>query len=484
MRLGRFRVSAFHALRRFAAAQEGSVAIILALVILPIVTLAGAAVDLRRVSAAKTQLQAVADTAALAGVDALRQGGNPVTAATNYVQGSYAGQNVQPTSSTMQRDATTVTVRLWMKVPMTIMKLARFNEISIMADATATYGAGASKAEIVLALDATQSMARDRRLDTAKIAAINLIDKVMLRPDGSPDPNVRVGLVPFAKYVNIGTQYNSEPWLLGPEWLATSLTHERIAYRCVDATIVTEQIQKTCYRDDDEPYDCSFSYTHVDQCRKYGDEERYLNRWFGCVGSEPPRVDGSNSDESDIFNQQNPARAFVVEFNDAVIQYDKRCPEALVRLTANRQRLKDVIETLKPEGETYIAPGLLWAWRLLSPRSAFADGSALEGVKKSIVLLTDGANTHSPYVSHDYQVHHSTDVSFANQKLLKICANAKAAGVKIYTIAFMLKDEVIKKRLKQCASTEANFYDAPSTDEMQRAFGDIGVKMTAMRLIR
>jgi hypothetical protein len=113
--------------------------------------------------------------------------------------------------------------------------------------------------------------------------------------------------------------------------------------------------------------------------------------------------------------------------------------------------IKSAVNAMQAGGETYIAPGLLWAWRLLAPPSGsgpFGDGAPYGSIKKTIILMTDGANTHSPR----YPDHEGTDVVLANKLTAQVCQNAKAQNIVIYTIAFEVTDQTIKDLLSQCSS--------------------------------
>ena len=63
--------------------------------------------------------------------------------------------------------------------------------------------------EVILVLDKTGSMA-GAKLEALKAAAAELVEQIM---DGE---NVRVGIVPFAQYVNIGLDLRNEPGFLVP----------------------------------------------------------------------------------------------------------------------------------------------------------------------------------------------------------------------------------------------------------------------------
>ncbi|WP_018899823.1 TadE/TadG family type IV pilus assembly protein [Rhizobium sp. 2MFCol3.1] len=84
-----------------------------------------------------------------------------------------------------------------------------------------------------------------------------------------------------------------------------------------------------------------------------------------------------------------------------------------------------------------------------------------------IVLMTDGDMTGDS----------STWNSNLDQSVRNECTNAKAAGIKIYTVAFMAPDKG-KALLKFCASTEANYYEPNTMDALTAAFSSIGEAAT------
>jgi Flp pilus assembly protein TadG len=477
MRQAGFRFSLSPFLRRFARAEGGGVALIFGLTILPLLLATGAAVDYRRATEVRTRLQKAADSAALAAVDALRRGADPEAAATNYVDQRVAGTNLTTTNATLQRGPATITVRVRTRLPTAFMKLARIDEIPISVEATAAVGAGNQPVDLAIVIDTTESMAQQGRLAAAKTAAKDLIDTIMLQPDGSTNRAVRVGLVPFAKYVNIGTQYQREPWLNAPAWLRTSLTHDRCPDTCLEHDLEPIHRPRTCYDNDATARNCDVDVVVWKNCRRWGPPTQcFQSEWKGCVASE-----FSPDDESD---RPRDIRPLVIEDADSWFPYDLRCPRPLTRLSRDVVALKQSVDALTPEGETYIAPGLLWGWRLLSTNPPFADGSVNPATKKFIVLMTDGANTHSPYLGYDETVHEGTNVAYANEKLLKICTNIKNAGIRLYTIAFKIADPTTQSLLRRCVAADSNYFDAQTNTQLLQAFSAIGSQITTLRLIR
>lgn len=455
---------------RFLDSRDGNVAMIFGLVVVPIMLMLGAAVDYGRASQARTALQTTVDSAAIAAAAAMLKGGDPTQVAANYVQQRFTpvGRTVTTTTTA---DATQgiVTVRANTSVATSVMKLARVDALAVAATATAALGAsGGQTVELAIAFDATGSMSQGGKLTTAQAAAKGLIDKVMKLPGGAVNPNVRVGLAPFTTHVNVGLAYRGASWLTN----STDYT-ETLPQSCYDTypNVVygpTYHVTQTCTADG-VSYDCSYDTadvlswgTPVNVCST----PTLTHTWYGCVGSQ-----NSPADENDVANASNkvPALFDVTE-----------CPSALMRLGNDQTALNAAIDALTPNGETYIAPGLLWGWRLLSPNPPFADGLPIGSAKKILVLMTDGANTHSA----SYPDHNNTDVAASNSKLVNVCAAVKAAGITLYTIAFQVSDATIQSVLSQCATGVPYYYNAQTNADLQAAFNSIGAQLTNLRLVQ
>ena len=74
---------------------------------------------------------------------------------------------------------------------------------SVLVSAKTESSFGTDTIEIAIALDTTGSMDPGNKLTDAKKAASDLVD-TLFGPSGV-NPRVKVGIVPFHHYVNIGT---------------------------------------------------------------------------------------------------------------------------------------------------------------------------------------------------------------------------------------------------------------------------------------
>ena len=195
------------------------------------------------------------------------------------------------------------------------------------------------------------------------------------------------------------------------------------------------------------------------------------------------------------------------------------CPEKLTRLTNNKAQALAAVANMNywNNGGTVISEGLMWAWRALSPNKPFADGAPYSNTnaKKVVVLMTDGVNgladngnSGSPNIS-DYSAYGYLGSSrfywangvttyaglqtFLDNRLKAACDNAKAAGIKIYTVLFNHAgglsgaDQAHSAALLQyCASKPEYAYLATDANGLDTAFAQIAVSAAAtpLRLTR
>jgi Flp pilus assembly protein TadG len=195
------------------------------------------------------------------------------------------------------------------------------------------------------------------------------------------------------------------------------------------------------------------------------------------------------------------------------------CPDPVVRLTNNQGQVISAISTLNywMSGGTAISEGLMWAWRTLSPNAPYSDGQPYNapGVKKVIVLMTDGVNelidngnnsttintlNVSDYSAYGYlggnRLWYANNVqtyaaaaTYLDNRLAAACTNAKAAGIKIYTVMFnhagfltAAQQNHVTSLLQQCASQPTYAYLATDATSLTNAFSAIANSATAAPL--
>ncbi len=173
----------------------------------------------------------------------------------------------------------------------------------------------------------------------------------------------------------------------------------------------------------------------------------------------------------------------------------------LCRLQLIFHAVKLKVDSLEARGSTNILEGAMWGWRSLSSRAPLTEGAAPNrvGVKKILILLTDGTNSlgsisnsmGSSSTSFGHLVDgrlglvSGTDAEITdamNSKTLAACSNAKADGIEIYTIRLEEPNVTTGTLLQDCASSPDHYLDVPDRSMLDEAFSKIAKKISQIRL--
>ncbi len=235
---------------------------------------------------------------------------------------------------------------------------------------------------------------------------------------------VRVGLVPFAQYVNVSTAVQAAPeradiWLEYPP-------------RRGEQRVRLCRAKRTCLRRQSPPRG---SYCYSDQCRRkypcleWSQPQRVCkwvsveNTWRGCVGSRDWRHAHGDSD-------------YAIAKVPAVYEFASNgernvCPAPVRGLTLlDRPGMKSIRRSLfrlRPRGGAYLPDAYGWARRALSGNLPYAEAREAHGrVRRVIVVVSAGVNT----VSNDPGGHDRTshDIRRANRQTLSACTIARGQG--------------------------------------------------------
>ncbi|MER2604873.1 MAG: pilus assembly protein [Siculibacillus sp.] len=453
-------------LRRLLGDRSGATAMTFALVLLPLIVAAGGGVDAYVMWKKQGLLQSVVDAAVLAGSVQQDESADGVATATTFISKNFDDPQGATSTKTITLDIakSLITAEVTAKVKASFLPLIGLSEFTIRVKSAATWGG--QLMEVAISLDGTGSMSGSK-LTAAKQAAKDLTNILFTVPGtGAHNSKVKVALVPFARYVNVGLASRPSTWLDVP----SDSTWTK--YECWDTwpgSTCTGYVHRTgtCYNDG-VPYSCEWDectgWTSVPKVTACATNS-YSSVWHGCVGSRASPLD---------LQAEVTIAAKVPGLMDAW------CNAELVRLTNTKGKIISGIEAIGANDETFIATGMLWAWRTLSSKLPFGDGAAdAKTTKKAIVLMTDGANT----VSATPPQHWGSDVAASNAQLTQTCANAKAEGISIFTVAFEVTDANIKSILTNCASNANYFFDATDSAALIAAFNKIGSMLTARRLV-
>jgi Flp pilus assembly protein TadG len=270
--------------------------------------------------------------------------------------------------------------------------------------------------DIALVLDSTGSM-RGSKMTTLKSAATDMIDII----DEYSDTNVRMSVVPFSDYVNVGVSQRNATW--------SDVLPDRSARAASSGQLAVAE-----------------------------------RKWEGCVGS------------------RNTPDHLRVAYNGrkipALYRGQVSCGSELLPLTTNFNAVKSTINGLVASGWTYMPSGILWGWRTLddnAPFSHYSDGKT----EKVMILMTDGENTRAKNgVMHNQAGQNNK----ADQTTRDLCNAIKDEKITIYTIAYEVNDTSTRDLLKGCATVEANYYNARNAGQLRKAFEDIADTLIEVRI--
>ena len=448
-------MSASRLINRFRENESGTTAILFGVSLVAMLGAMGAAMDISRAVSEKSKVQSVADIASLQAARSLEGDDTQLLlgAQAVFAQHFPAGSPVTVTGVVRNGDA--VTVEAQSRVDTTLATFLGIDEVPVSVKSTSTFAV--NDVDIALVLDTTGSMAGGKMSDL-KTAAGELLDTLeAVEGDG-----IRLSVVPFAQHVNVGLSRAGANWLEVPADQVTPAATECRMERPVIGRSNCRTVYATGYNDG-VPFD--YSYPVCDT--EYGDEEEVCRAfpertetWQGCVGSRNVPLDSQ--------------AAFAGVRIPGVMG---TCGTEIQPMTANFSSARSTIDALRPSGDTYMPSGVLWGWRTLDGSAPFGNSRAATS-DRVLVLMTDGQNTRSK--SGDR--HDGWDENDANRKTRDLCRNVKSENITVYTIAYGVTDGATRSLLRNCASSNSNYFSADSASELTTAFRDIAGAVTSLRV--
>lgn len=364
-------------------------------------------------------------------------------------------------------DADVVSLEVSGRKPSSVLSLMGRDSLPFSAEAKAQFGPTPS-AEVALVLDTSLSM-KGSRLAALQDAAKSMINSLV----NSDEHSVRMSIIPFSTYVNVGTDKHAEPWLeVEPERsgaaeqcsIDQSWYEAKCARRSYDCS--RDGVKRTCLR-----WDCfGGDIKNAPQSCRLID---WNERWHGCVKSRPSPYNISDNGFLD-------ERVVGIATRQA-----STCPTAIQELTDNGDELAGTIENLTVQEETYIAPGLAWGLRTLSGGAPFSGADPYDDVvsgkaRKTLILMSDGANTRSPTKSGD---HTGENRKRADRNTLAACDLIKSKNIELYTVSFEVDDRETKQMLRRCATNSKFYFDADGSGELSQIFETISDNFVRVQLI-
>ena len=172
-------------------------------------------------------------------------------------------------------------------------------------------------------------------------------------------------------------------------------------------------------------------------------------------------------------------------------------------LTSNYAVLRSEIDSLVSSGSTNISEGVSWGLRVLSPQYPFREADQYSSkVQKVMVVLSDGNNMivkrdghpgGSDFSAYGYMENRrleGVEGRYDQQEILDAmdartqlaCQNAKAVGIRVFTIRLALEDDRSENLLTECASDPEDFIDVQDSDDLDEAFAEIADRISILYL--
>ena len=366
--------------------------------------------------------------------------------------------------------------------------------------------------EVVLVLDNTGSMASYNNIDALKTGAQNFINILF---DSAQEPEfIRVGLVPYANTVNVGryglgeypdgstygdgTAFVNLPSGVsyttnkssGTGWngcvvehvddgFDSSATHEPNTYG---------QLWRSGSSWDGHGWDAAqwnndpYDYDVLDDYE--GPWEIYM---YGKVVGYNSKCSGGSYGASRCSNCGGDGRCNSTYCYCRYKKPNNGCPKATVKpLSSDRDALLDHLDVMGTEGNTLGNIGMAWGYRLISPEFPFEEAHDWENFywKKAIVMMTDGDNTlNGTYSSFWFTNKNNMNVTKFNDRFAETCEAIKEHGVTIYTVTFTSGiNENTKDYYRECASSEDQYFDAPTQEELIDVFETIARELSNLHI--
>lgn len=421
------------ALATFYKNIRGNVGLTFALLILPIATLAGGAVDLFSASSKKAQISSALDAALLAGATKIEV--DSETAISEAVRYFDANAPVSPPitrSFNVSNDIIRGSAQT--QVPTNFLGLIGIRVVTVRSEAAATASVRGGM-ELAIVVDVSGSMRGS--IPALRSSITRLLDTIY---DGSDTRNdTYVSIIPFSGRVNV-TNY-------GRGWFSANQVPNSSAYSTVGSEGVTSYSATSC-----KITSYSASYPRLCAARRSGSSQ-----WDDSLPS------------TEMFRLfAGPAET---------------CPVPRAQgLITSRATLQRVTDNLCAGHGTSTQEGMAWGWRAVSPRWKGHWGrpdlplSRDKSPGKIVIIMTDGNN-------HPSQAGDTITVSQSNTELLRTCATMKSEGITIFAITYNMGG-TLSSLYRQCTSRPEYEIAAESPVALNNAFVEIGSRIGKVQGVR
>lgn len=507
--------------RSFRAAEQGVVAIIFAMCFPMIIAASGIAVDLAQAYNVKSRLSDALDKAALAAGSTNGTAEEVEERVTRFFNANYPEEKLgtpYDLTVTTSEDAI-VTVSARARVPTTFMGVLGQEEIEIQSETAIKLELRGL--EVVMVLDNTGSMANNNNIAAARTAATNFINILF---DATNDPSdIRIGMVPYASAVRVGcygigqgydpatgqcagvydggATFVSLPPGVGyaPNhgssngWNGCVIEHKSQGYNAA-ATHVTGSFGQLWRTGPNCSGSADCSGHGWDPVAGNNDPypndipDSYQGPWDIYMYGTVRRNTSTSPNPCGGWNQPSCVTTVTYSFNKDSVP-NRNCPHAnLIPMTSDKGLLLANVNAMQAEGSTLSNTGLAWGYRVLSPDVPFREGVAWDDPDwhKAVLIMTDGETSMGGnYTAYWATAKNNITDTVLDQRLSQVCAALKNRGVTVYTVTFAAGvPEATKQVYKDCATTEAFYFDAPSQQDLITVFENIARQLSNLHIVK
>ncbi|WP_084418234.1 VWA domain-containing protein [Henriciella litoralis] len=496
---------------QFWADKRANISMIFALTLLPIIAVAGFAIDSQIGFTKKEHVQQAADSAALAAARMMQK-----TSDKDDIRG-FAQSYFDAMSRSGSGGLTCDGLQVQLPSKDEIRVSANCSQATILTQiignkkldfqVASTVVFGVSKLDVAFVFDISGSMNSHGRLADLKVAAKDAADTLLPEPGSSSSGDVRIAMVAYNSMIDAGEFFEEVTGLkkvrkyVHTEMETVEETYtdreEECGYPCISSfwgiclrygpyQCEWKNVEKTRWVE--KPVDKEYTMNSTCVYERNGDEaftdKQPKQLQSGALVNRLP--EGSYNASTDPDNPEGYLTSAYAYWHPGS-RYESAgfrtvgtdCSDvAPFELSNNATQIEKYIDRLKAGGGTAGHQGIAWGWYMISDKwGNVFDYSAkpLEhdraGVVKSIIIMTDG--------EFNSEFHNSQGNSFAQSK--KICDAIKDDNVTVYTIAFDAP-KAGKEIMEYCASGPEFAFEADNGAELLESYQQIATSISNLRI--
>lgn len=530
--------------RLFAGSERGGTALFFAVMVVPLITFIGLAVDTTRGYLVKARMNQALDAAVLAGgrvfASPTRDDDIRMYFKANFPDG-YMNAVTTPLVITPDDVEKTLTVTATATVPTTFMRLVDIDSVDVATTSQVTIAS--QNIEVALVLDVTASMAGQSIIDL-RAAANELVDIVV--QDQQVPFYSKVAIVPYSMAVNVGAAKAADVRgaIVGPKAITgatktnpvviTSANHgfnngDKIFIDGVNGMtqIRNNNTALTTATTSPQFWVVANATANTFALRRADNSTANGTSWGTYTNGGLIYCTSPGCEYHSFQNQQNGSwrtyrittcvteRAGANAYTDAApnvtpLGRNYAAPSnpclgsTITPLSSDKADLHTKIGQLNAGGSTGGHIGVGWGWYMVSPNFGYlwpaASQPAAYGTPKLlkvVVIMTDGEYNSVYYngvIAQDSTSGSDSTATHINQnshngstytQAQALCAAMKAPGtdITVYTVGLnVLNTPNAQALVNGCASSPSHVYLPANGAEMKDAFRDIAMKISRLRL--